>query len=370
MTHPRGVLQGIVFGGALIAGAALVSGDSQAAPPAQAQDQPAGQADAIIRAATPAMLTLLLGPFEPAGPLEKDVLAAALLDIEGRQLAGAAMGGDPVARARRREIADLINAYDTQYVSMREAGTPFRYQWGVLSGAVNQAPAENLIPSVRTLYEVRYGARDAAAREESARMLAADHAAAERIKAQAAVTAPAAAAASAACGPAPDGTRFEPGDIDASMHWWIARTHEVGAAQQTGNQIRIDAARQTFRQHLDCLVDQRITYTFRVQPHPIRDDPSISAAGVLIGIYHQTDHGVIRVGAQRDARGIEHAESAPIFLRTGSDIDAAVLPTLSRSSTFVASARIAGTNVLGTTALRAPTLILFVTDVKVEAVRE
>jgi hypothetical protein len=359
----------VVVGAALIAGATMLFGASPATPPVRQQAQSSGQADAIIRTATPAMLKQLLGPFEPSSPLEKDILAAALLDIEGRQLASASMAGDPAARARRREIADLIAAYDTQHASLREAGTPFGYQWGVLSGAVTQAPAENLIPPIRALYEARYGARDAAAREQSARMLAADQAVAGRIEPQAAARARAAESAAAACGAAADGTRFEPGDLDAALRWWIARTREVGAAQRTGNKLRIDAAQQAFRQQLDCLINQRITYTFRVQAHPIRDDPPISAAGVLVGIYHQTDDGVIRVGGERDARGIQHAESAPILLRAGSDIDAAVLPTLSRSSTFVVSARIAKTNVLGATALRAPTLILFVTDVKVEGIK-
>lgn len=357
----------------LTAGLPLHSSPSHASAPSADQGESPSQADAIIQAASPAAIDRLLGPFQPGNQLEKDILATALLDIEGQLLFKAAMAGDPAARARRREIADLVNAYEAQYASLRETGTPFGYQWRVLSGQLQSAAVENLMPPIRELYEAKYGARDAAARQQAAQFFAAEREAVERMK-QPGREAPAKAAERppAACAPAPDGTRFDPNDVDKTLRWWIARTRELGKAQRSGNQLRVDAARQQFNRQLACLVNQRIKYTFRVQRHPIRaDPPAIGADGVQVGIYHKdkADGGVIRVGAQRDARGVEHAESAPILLRAGREIDAAVLPKLSMKSTFVASARVAKTGVLGATALRPPTLILFVTDVRVEQVK-
>lgn len=350
---------GALLGASLVAGLAPTTACAEASP-----------ADTIIQNAPATASSQLLGLFVPANQLEKDILATALLDVEGRQLHQAAMAGDTSARARRREIADQVNAYEAQYTSLRDAGTPFGYQWRVLSGAMQSAPSENLIPPIRVLYEAKYGARDAAAREQSARFFAADQAAAEQAKqnreAQARVT----EQAQAACRAAADGTRFDPNDINKALRWWVARTRELGTAQRSGNQLRVDAARQQFARHLRCPLNQRVRYTFRVQKHPIRDDPAISAAGVLVGIHHQGKDGVIKVGAQRDSRGIDYTESAPILLRAGKDIDPAVLPKLSMGSTFVASARVAKTGVLGATSLRSPTLILFVDDVRVEQVRQ
>ncbi|MCW5620314.1 MAG: hypothetical protein KIS79_04320 [Burkholderiales bacterium] len=369
MNRQSGLLFGALLGAVLTTGLLLYTDPSHADSPATGQTQSPSQADAIIQAAPPSAFDQLLGPFQPGNPLEKDILAAALLDIEGRQLQSAAMAGDAAARARRREIVDTINAYEKQHASLRDAGMPFGYQWRVLSGQLQSASIENLMPRIRELYETKYGARDAASHQQAAQMLAAEQKAAERAKQVQGTSAEGAQQAAAACGPTADGTRFDPGDINQSLRWWIARTGEVGAAQRSGNQLRVDAAQQQFRRQLACLVNQRINYTFRVQRHPIRNDPAISAQGVLIGIYHATDDGVIRVGVERDARGVTHVESAPILLRAGQDIDASVLPDLSTRSTFIASARIARTGVLGATSLRPPTLILFVTDVRLEQVR-
>jgi hypothetical protein len=356
-----------IIGAAVSVGLSPLAGGANASTHAAESTAPS-QADAIIQAAPRSAFDRLLGPFQPSNQVEKDILAAALLDIEGQQLHRAAMAGDADARARRRVIADLVNAYDAQYVSMRDAGTPFGLQWRVLSGQMQSAQAENLLPAIRELYDAKYGARDAAGRQQAAKMLAADQAAAERIRQTQKARAEAAKQAAAACGPAADGTQFDTNDINKSLRWWVARTREVGSAQRSGNQIRINAAQQQFRRQLACLNNQRIKYTFRVQRHPIRNDPSISTAGVLVGIYHKADDGVIVVGGERDARGITYTESVPILLRAGREIDAAALPNLSTKSTFVASARVTKTGVLGATALRAPTLIVFVDDVKVERV--
>jgi hypothetical protein len=356
------------FGAALAVSLSPYTGPVQASTPAAESRPSPSQADAIIEAAPRSAFDKLLGPFKPSNQVEKDILAAALLDIEGQELFRAAMAGDADARARRRVIADLVNAYDAQHVSMRDTGTPFGLQWRVLSGQMQSAQAENLLPPIRELYEAKYGARDAAGRQQAAKMVAADQAAAERMRQTQAARAEAAKKAAAACGPASDGTQFDPNDINKTLRWWVARTRELGSAQRSGNQIRIDAAQQQFRRQLACLNNQRIKYTFRVQRHPIRNDPSISTAGVLVGIYHKADDGVIVVGGERDARGITYTESVPILLRAGREIDAAALPGLSTKSTFVASARVTKTGVLGATALRAPTLIVFVDDVKVERV--
>lgn len=336
-------------------------------PAAESPASPS-QADAIIQAAPRSAFEKLLGPFQPSNQVEKDILAAALLDIEAHQLHRAAMAGDTAARDRRRQIADLVNAYDAQHASMRDAGTPFALQWRILSGQMQSAQAENLLAPIRDLYEAKYGARDAVGRQQAAQMLAADQAAAERAAQGRAAQAKAAEQAAAACGPAADGSQFDPKDINKSLRWWVASTREVGSAQRSGNQIRIDAAQQQFRRQLACLSNQRISYTFRVQSHPIRNDPAISNAGVLVGINHKADDGAIVVGGERDARGITYAESVPILLRAGREIDAAALPQLSMKSTFLASARVAKVGVLGATALRPPTLILFVDDVKIERI--
>lgn len=329
------------------------------------------QADEIIRAAPRSAFERLLGPLNPGSQIEKDILAAALLDIEGQQLHRAAMAGDPAARARRGEIAALVNAYDAQYAATRGTGMPFAMQWRVLSGQIRSAQPENLMPPIRELYEAKFGARDAAGRQQVARMRAAEQAAAERARPGQAAPAQAAERAAAACGPVADGTRFDPNDIDKTLHWWIARTQELGAAQRSGNQIRVDAARQEFGRQLACSRNQRIRYTLRVQRHPVRDDPAISTAGVLVGAYHQdkAGKGVVVVGSERDARGITYVESVPILLRAGREIDPAVLQSLGMSSRFVVSARVVKTGVLGATSLRPPTLILFVDDVRVEQVR-
>lgn len=357
------------FSAVLTAGLSLFGEQAHASTHAAESPAPPSQADAIIQAAQRSAFDRLLGPFRPTNQVEKDILAAALLDIEGQQLFRAAMAGDTAARARRRQIADLVNAYDAQYASMRDAGTPFGLQWRILSGQMQSAQAENLLPPIRELYEAKYGARDAAGRQRAARMMVAERAAVERADQAQAARAKAAKQAAADCGPAADGSQFDPEDIDKSLRWWVARTREVGSAQRSGNQIRINTAQQQFRRQLACLGHHRIRYTFRVQRHPIRNDPAISDAGVLVGIRHKADDGVIVVGGERDARGITYTESVPILLRAGREIDAAALPKLSTKSTFVASARIAKTDVLGATALRAPTLILFVDDVKVEQIR-
>jgi hypothetical protein len=372
MKHLRGYLFTFLLDATLIGGLLLLTSPAHASTPATDPSLPESQADAIIQSASPSALAQLLGPFQPTNQLEKDILATALLDIEGQLLYKDAMAGDPAARARRREIANLVNAYEAQYASLRETGTPFGYQWRVLSGQLQSAQAENLLPPIRTLYEAKYGERDAAARQQAEQFLAADKAAYERNQQMREAQAIAAKQAAAACGPAADGTRFDPNDINKSLRWWIARTREVGKAQSSGNQMRANAAQQQFRRHLACLVNQRVKYTFRVQRHPISaDPPPISAQGVQVGIYHKdkADGGVIVVGAERDARGVTHRDSAPIMLRAGREIDATVLPELSMNSTLEASARIAKTGWRGATALRPPTLILFVTDLKVEQVK-
>jgi hypothetical protein len=367
MNRPHTLWFALLLGATLAVAMAAHPGPVHAGTPAAESPAPSSQADDIIKAAPPSSLDRLLGPFEPSNQVEKDILAAALLDIEGQQLHNAALTGDAEARARRREIADRVNAYDAQYESMRDAGTPFALQWRVLSGQMQSAPSENLLPPIRALYEAKYGARDAAGRQQAAQMLADEQASVERAgQAQA----KAEEQAAAACGPAADGTQFDPSDLDRSLRWWVGRTRELGSAQRSGNQIRITAAQQQFRHQLACLNSQRVKYVFRVQRHPIRDDPAISTAGVLVGIHHKgkADDGVIVVGGERDARGITYAESVPILLRVGREIDASDLPRLRMSSTFLASARVAKTGVLGATALRPPTLILFVDDVRVERV--
>jgi hypothetical protein len=372
MKHLRGFLFTFLVDAALIGGLLLLASPALASTPAPDIPLSDSQADAIIQSASPSAFAQLLGPFQPTNPLEKAILATALLDIEGKLLYKSAMAGDPAARARRREIANLVNAYEAQYASLRETGTPFGYQWRVLSGQLQSAQAENLLPPIRTLYEAKYGERDAAGRQQAAQFLAADKAAYEHNQKMREAQAKAAKQSAAACGPAADGTRFDPNDINQSLRWWIARTREVGKAQSSGNQMRVNAAQQQFRRHLACLVNQRVKYTFRVQRHPISaDPPPISAQGVQVGIYHKdkADGGVIVVGAEHDARGVTHRDSAPIMLRAGQQIDATVLPKLSMNSTLVASARIAKTGWRGATALRPPTLILFVTDLKVEQVR-
>lgn len=358
-----------VFGAALTVGLPHFATAVQASTPTAEAPAPPSQADAIIQASQRSAFDKLLGPFKPSNQVEKDILAAALLDIEGQQLHRAAMAGDATARARRKQIADLVNAYDAQYASMRDAGTPFGLQWRILSGQMQSAQVENLLPPIRDLYESKYGARDAVGQGQVAKMLAADQAAVGRAGQMKAAQAKAAERAAAACGPAADGSQFDTNDINKSLRWWVARTREFGSAQRSGNQIRIDAAQQQFRRQLACLTNQRIKYTFRVQRHPIRNDPAISNAGVLVGIYHKADDGVIVVGGERDERGITYTESVPILLRAGREIDAATLPKLSTKSTFVASARVAKTGVLGATSLRAPTLILFVDDLKIEQIR-
>ena len=349
---------GVLLGASLAVGLAPAVAEAEASP-----------ADTIIQNAPATATGQLLGLFTPANQLEKDILATALLDVEGRQLHQAAMAGDASARARRKEIADQINAYEAQYTSLRDAGTPFGYQWRVLSGAMQSAPAENLIPPIRELYEARYGTRDAATREQAAQFFAAQQAAGEQAKRNREAQAKADEQAQAACRAAADGTRFDPNDVSKALRWWVARTRELGTAQRSGNQLRIDAARQQFARQLRCPLNQRVRYTFRVQKHPIRNDPAISASGVLVGIYHEGKGGVIKVGAQRDSRRIDYTESAPILLRAGKDIDPAVLPQLDMDSTFVASARVAKTGVLGGTSLRSPTLILFVDDLQVEQIK-
>ncbi len=354
----------LVLGAALVMGMLLYSGISHANQPTADQVPSPNQADAIIQSASPEVTAQLLGPFQPSNQLEKDILATALLDIENRQLVQAALAGDQAARARRLEIYNLITAYQKQY-----ADSNFNFQWWVVSGRVKSAPVENLIPSVRALYEAKYGASGSAAEQQVAQTPADHQPAAPQARQRNESQVRTVDQASVGCAPAADGTRFDPQDIDKALSWWIARTREMGEAQRSGNQLRIDAAKQQFERHLACLVNQRIKYTFRTQKHPIRDDPVISAQGVLIGIYHKSDYGVISVGAERDSRGITHAQSAPILLRANRDIDAGVLPNLSTSSTFLASGRIAKTSVLGATSLRPPTLILFVSDVQVEQVR-
>jgi hypothetical protein len=345
---------------------------------ARASGPPPGQADAIIQAVSPAMMKQLLGPFQPKDQLEKDILAAALLDIEGRRLLQPMQAGDQRARQRRKHIADTINAYEKQYESLRDAGTPFGYQWRVLSGQLQSAATENLIPSVRALYDAKYGARDAAGRQRMAEMQATEQAAFERAKQQREALAKARAAPTQKPPPGPpppaaDGTRFDPNNIDTTLRWWIARTREVGNAQRSGNQLRVDAAQQALRKHLAGLVGQRIRYTFGVRTPSVggamATGAAISAQGVHIGIQHEAESGAIRVGAERDARGVSHIESTPILLRAGRDIDASMLPKLSNRSTFVASARVVKTQVLGATFLRPPTLILFVSDVQLEQVK-
>lgn len=357
-------------GAALTVGMAPCRADVHASAQEGSSPLTPSPADDIIKAAPPASFDRLLGPFEPSNQVEKDILAAALLDIEGQQLHKAAMAGDATARARRQEIADRVNAYDAQYESMRDAGTPFGLQWRVLSGQMQSASSENMLPSIRALYEAKYGARDAAGRQQAAQMVADQQASVERARQAQAAQAKAEEQAAAACGPAADGTKFDPNDLDRSLRWWVGRTRELGSAQRSGNQIRITAAQQQFKRQLACLHNQRVKYVFGVQRHPIRDDPAISTAGVLVGIHHKgkADDGVIVVGGERDARGITYAESVPILLRAGREIDPSELPKLSMNSTFLASARVVKTGVLGATALRPPTLILFVDDVRVERV--
>lgn len=251
MKNPHRFLIASLLGATLAGGLPLYSSSSYASTPTPGQPQSMSQADAIIQAASPEARGKLLGPFQPGNQLEKDILAAALLDIEGQQLYRAAMAGDQAARARRRETANLINAYEAQYASLREAGTPFGYQWRVLSGQLQSAAVENLMPAIRELYEAKHGARDAASRQQAAQFFAAEREAVERMKQQGRVVgAKAAERSPAACAPAPDGTRFDANDIDKTLRWWIARTHAragQGAAQRQSatRQCRAAAVLQT-----------------------------------------------------------------------------------------------------------------------------
>jgi hypothetical protein len=103
-------LSAFLLGAVLAGGLPLYAGSGHASTPSPDRLQSPSQADAVINAASPAALERLLGPFQPGNQLEKDILATALLDIEGQLLFKAAMAGDSAARARRREIADLVNA--------------------------------------------------------------------------------------------------------------------------------------------------------------------------------------------------------------------------------------------------------------------
>lgn len=171
---------------------------------------------------------------------------------------------------------------------------------------------------------------------------------------------------------APDTSRFDPHDIDNALAWWISRVRDLGAAQGSGNQMRIDAARQELDTHLASLRGQRIRYTFNVNTPSVggalATGQAISRDGVHIGIQHETDHGAMRVGSRTDASGRHHTESTPILIRTGQGIDEATLMQLTTSSSFLAAATVTDTTWLGATFMRPPTLVLFVDNVQVEQI--
>ncbi len=170
-----------------------------------------------------------------------------------------------------------------------------------------------------------------------------------------------------------DTSRFDSQDIDNALRWWIATVRELGEAQGSGNQLRVDAALQEFNGRLASLRGQRIRYPFSVRTPSVggalATGQAISREGVHIGIQHETDHGAIRIGSRVDATGRPHSESTPILLRTGQGIDEAMLMQLSTRSTLVASATITDVTWLGSTFMRPPTLVLFVDDVQVEQIK-
>jgi len=171
-----------------------------------------------------------------------------------------------------------------------------------------------------------------------------------------------------------DGSVFDPNNIDNALQWWIARTRELGEAQRSGNQLRIDAAMQDFDAARQSIVGQRIRYTFGVERPSVggalATGDAISAQGVHVSLHHThpNDLGAIRIGSQFDAGGRRHVESTPILLKPGEHIDSQMLLQLSTRSRFDISARIVDTAWLGATFMRPPTLILFVDDVRVEQI--
>jgi hypothetical protein len=110
------------------------------------------EVERIICAAPLPLYQRFIGRFEPTDETERAILAAALLGAEIEALGPLARAGDEEARRRRNHRAQLTQCLERHFEHLDAAGTPFGLQWQVLSGHLQGAGEQYLIPSLRLLW--------------------------------------------------------------------------------------------------------------------------------------------------------------------------------------------------------------------------
>lgn len=129
--------------------------------------------DLVLCEAPRVLYQRLIGSLEPGNDVERAVLAAALLAAEIEALGPPARAGNEAARERRNDNASRTRCLERHFEGLHAAGTPFVYQWQVLSGQLQGAGEQYLIPSLRALWrEWNVGNRAAErAQDDAARVL-------------------------------------------------------------------------------------------------------------------------------------------------------------------------------------------------------
>ncbi|WP_026611497.1 type IV secretory system conjugative DNA transfer family protein [Methylocaldum szegediense] len=134
---------------AQIAEARELKRKEEAAKRQEERDAPGREA---IRAAQARVPDRLLGRFEPTSEFEKDVLDAALMNIEGNLLKASPRARDQIVQARIKELNEALKAINGKHAASERSEYPFRAQWLALSKAQFPPNEKTLIEPIRELY--------------------------------------------------------------------------------------------------------------------------------------------------------------------------------------------------------------------------
>jgi len=171
---------------------------------------------------------------------------------------------------------------------------------------------------------------------------------------------------------------FDASNRDRAALWWAGQVRQLVAAKESGNSMRVEEAVKMLDAARAPLVGQRIRFLFNVWttnpdlPSTVWSYTPISKDGVWVGLLHRAEPGRIRVGIQHPGR-----RGARAFqLKPGVHLDPAILRDLSERSVFEVSGTVMRTEIdrldtwhMGTKRFTdAPTLVMYINDIKVENV--